>query len=269
MSDKQDLTKTGTGFTKDIAAPATLGDVMLALNDNDTGLDRVRNVLALRMNQYNDIALSPANVKGLARAFKDISAGAATNLVLVCKKDNCLYKNRCTLYEDDICPEGKECFHENYMLMFYMDEYLKSLEVDVENMPEMVLINMLVEYEVLEYRCNAILSNSHTNMTWTRVVGLDKQGEIVEAEEVSYALTIKESVQKRKLQILQEFTATRKEKWRKQAALKETREGPSKIMSSLKASIKEKMKNSIDKDEVRDNLLNPLQDEDYKEEIGE
>ncbi len=253
--------KTPTGYIKDIAAPQTLGDVMLQLNDNDSGLDRVRNVLALRMNQYNDIELSAQEVRGLARAFKDISAGSATNLVIICHKDKCMYKNRCILYENDRCPEGKECFHENFMLSFYMDEYLKSLEVNTDNMPEMVLVNMLVEYELMEYRCNSILSNAHTDLKWTRIVGLDKQGDIVESEEVSYALTIKESVQKRKIQILQEFTATRRERWKKSAALKESKEGPSKIMSSLKASIKDKMKNSFDHDEVKDTLLNPLEDE--------
>jgi hypothetical protein len=261
-------TKTKTGSTKDIAAPATLADVMLQLNDNQDGLDRVRNVLALRMNQYNDIQLTPTDVKGLARAFKDISAGSATNLILMCSKDTCVYKNRCILYEQDKCPEGKECFHENFMLNFYMDEYLKSLDVSTENMPEMVMINMLVEYEILEYRCNSILSHSHTDMKWTRVVGLDKQGEIVESEEISYALNIKDMVQKKKLALLQEFTATRRERWKKSAALKETKEGPSKIISSLKAKIKDKMKDNVDPDDVKDALLNnPLDDEYIIDEV--
>lgn len=246
---------------KDISAPRNLGDVMLKLNENDSGLDRVRNVLALRMNQYIDIELSESEVKKLARAFKDIEAGSSTNLVAICYKNLCLYKDRCVLYESDKCPEGKECIHENFMLMHYMNSYIESLEVDINNMPEMVLINQLVEYELMEYRCNSILSNSHQDLKWTRVVGLDKQGEIVESEEISYAFLIKEKVAAKKFQILQEFTATRKEKYKKQAALKEAKDGPSKILSSIKERIKEQKKKQVDTEEVQ-NKLNALADED-------
>lgn len=253
---------------KNIAAPTSnLGDVILTMRDQEgaSSLDRVRNVLALRMNQYSDIKLTETESRRIARAFHDIEAGSATNLVMICSKENCPYATRCALYDSDNCPEGKECLHENYMLIHYMNQYLESLEVDVNNMPEMVLINQLVEYEVIEYRCNAILSDSHKNLTWTRVVGLDKQGEIVEAEETSYALTIKLLVQKNKFQILQEFTATRREKYKKQAALKESKEGPSKQLSFMKSRINEIKKGKVDIDEVHSEL-NAMSDPDLTEQ---
>jgi len=265
----QQENKTPTGYIKDIAAPATLGDVMLKLNENDSGLDRVRNTLALRMNQYNDIVMTQMDVKRLAKAFQSIEVGTATNLILICSRDKCLYQNRCPFYEDDRCPEGKECIHENYMLTYYMNQYIQSLEVDIENMPEMVLINQLVEYELLEYRCNTILSNSHTDLKWTKIIGLDKDGNIIESDEISYALTIKDKVQEKKLRVLQELTATRKEKYKKQAALKETKDDPAKIISQLKKQITDKRKENIDIDEIKENLTSPLLDEEiYEYEEG-
>lgn len=253
---------------KDIAAPtSSLSDVMVTMRDQENGssLDRVRNVLALRMNQYSNINLTKNEARSIARAFHDIEAGSSTNLVMICSKEKCPYKTRCALYDSENCPEGKECLHENYMLIHYMNQYLESLDVDINNMPEMVLINQLVEYEVIEYRCNAILSNSHSSLTWTRVVGLDKEGEIVEAEETSYALTIKMQVQKNKFQILQEFTATRREKYKKQAALKESKEGPAKQLSFMKNRINEIKKGKINIDEVHSEL-NALADYDAPEE---
>lgn len=249
---------------KNIEAPSSLGDVMLQINEseNNSGLDRVRNVLAVRMNQYNDIALTKNDVRRLKLAFQNIEIGTSTNLVQICSKDNCLYKNRCPFFEDDKCPEGKECIHENYMLTYILNQYLESLEVDINNMPEMVLINQLTEYELLEYRCNAILSNSHTDLKWTRVVGLDKQGEIVESEEISYALTIKMQVSDKKFRLLQSFTATREAKYKKQAALKESKEGPSKMLANMKNEINKKRLAQIDHNEVKEKLINPMQDED-------
>ena len=225
---------------KDIAAPSSnLGELMVRMKEDTKGIDRLRFVLASRMNQYSDIELDEADSRRIARAFHDIEAGSCTSLIMICSKDQCMYKERCALYVADKAPEGRECLHENYMLLHYLDHYTTALEIDIENLPEMVLVNQLVEYEVIEYRCNAILSTNHRDLRWFKVAGIDKEGNVVESEEISYALVIKESVQKRKLAILQDFTATRKEKWKKQAALKESKEGPSRILASMKARISE------------------------------
>lgn len=249
---------------KDIAAPqGNLGDVMMTLSEQGAakGLDKVRNVLAMRMNQYVDIPLTDVEVRSIAKSFLNIEAGAATNLVMICKKESCLYQSRCVLFENNKCPEGRECLHENYMLAHYMNQYLESLEVDINNLPEMVLINQLVEYEVIEYRCNAILSTAHPDLKWLKVIGLDKKGEIVEAEEISYAFNIKQAAQKQKLAILQEFTATRREKYKKQAALKEAKEGPSKAISDLKSQLEKMREKAVDADMVSERM-NALSDMD-------
>lgn len=247
---------------KDVAAPASsmLGDILVSLNE-ESSLDRVRSALAFRMNQYNDIALNQSDIQRLQKAFRDIKAGSATNLVVICQEHKCIYKTRCPMFKHEHMPVGRECIYENYILTEYMDSYLKSLEVDPENMPEMSLVNQLVEYELIEYRCNVILSLDHTDLKMTQIIGLDKEGNIVEKEDLSYALTIKMNVQKMKQSILESFTATRKEKWKKQAALKEVKEGPIKMLSSLKARIQQQKENMVDAKEVSHALNNVLNDE--------
>lgn len=237
-----------------------LGDVISQLQEHEVGLDRVRSVLALRMNQYNSIDLTKNDIQAIAKSFKDIETGSSTNLVVICSKTECLYKGRCQLYVADKCPEGLECMHENYILAQSMNMYLESLSIDLNNYPEMVLVNQLVEYEVIEYRCNAILSNYHKDLRMESVVGVDRQGNIVTKEEMSHALSIKLLVFKNKMQILQDFTATRKEKYKKQVALKETKESQVKTLSSIKAKIKEIKKGNIDVEQVHEEL-NALQDE--------
>lgn len=244
----------------DVKDTHNLGDLIVQLQDQDSGLDRVRSVLAMRMNQYNNIDLSPEDSVALSKTFRDIETGSATNLVCMCKKSDCLYMNRCALYVADKAPEGMECLHENYVLAQAMHMYLVSLEIDTNNYPEMVLINQLVEYELLEYRCNAILSNSHKDLRMESVVGIDQQGRVVTKEEISHAVTIKMQVFKNKMQLLESFTATRREQYKKQAALKEVKAGPAKMLSQLKSRMKALQSNEVVEVDVQTKLEdeNPL-----------
>lgn len=240
-----------------------LGDIMmeLTIKNSDNGeLDRVRSVLAMRMNQYTDIALTDNDVRKIAKSFMDIEVGSSTNLVMICSKEKCLYKNRCALYGSDKSPIGRECLHENKILTVAMDKYLSSLNIDLDNYPEMVMVNQLVEYELLEYRCNSILSADHVNMKMESIIGVDERGNVVTKEEVSHAIQIKMLVYKNKIQLLQELTATRKEKWKKTAALKEAKDGPSQLISSMKNKMKElRSKQAIDIVEMNESM-NALSD---------
>lgn len=252
---------------KDITAPAPNNSLAEVINElasrDDNGLDRVRSVLALRMNQYSDIVLDRNEVKAIAKAFMDIETGSSTNLVMICNQKACLYRTRCALYASKKCPEGRECLHENKVLADAMDKYLESLKVDINNYPEMVMVNQLVEYELIEYRCNAILSFEHQNMKMESVIGIDENGQLITKEEISHALNIKLQVFKNKMTLLQELTATRREKYKKQAALKEAKEGPTQVISDIKERLDQLKRKQIEVSEVHDEL-NALQDKDME-----
>lgn len=242
---------------KDLEAPAgSLGDVIAKLTEeHGNGLDRVRSVLAMRMNQYNDISLTKDDIGKIAKAFMAIEGiGSSSSLVMLCDKAKCPYKDKCPVYGSTACPEGRECLHENKILSVTMDNYLTSLEVNLDNYPEMVMINQLVEYELIEYRCNAILSNSHRDMKMRSIAGVDADGNVIYKEEISHALQIKMMAYKNKIQLLQELTATRKEKYKKQAALKESKDGQTKMISSMKAKLSELKTRNIEVEDVHDEL---------------
>lgn len=248
---------------KDLEAPiGSLGDVIAKLTqDNNNGLDRVRSVLAMRMNQYNDLSLTKTDIDKIAKSFVTIEGiGSSSGLVMTCDKAKCPYKDKCPVYGSTACPEGRECLHENKILSVAMDSYLTSLEVELDNFPEMVMINQLTEFELIEYRCNAILSNNHRDMRMRSVAGVDVDGNIVYKEEISHAIQIKDLTFKKKMVLLQELTATRKEKYKKQAALKESKDGQTKMISSMKATLKELKHKNVDIDDVHEEL-NALQDE--------
>jgi hypothetical protein len=249
---------------KDIAAPAgSLADVMheLKVINAPKGIDRIRNVLAMRMNQYSNINLTPSEVRNIATSFANIETGSSTNLVVICSKKGCLYKGRCALFVADKAPEGKECLHENKVLMDAMDRYIESLEIETDNYAEMVMVNQLVEYELIEFRCNTILSYDHQNMKMEIVVGVDDNGQLVTKEDISHALQIKLQIFKNKMVLLQELTATRKEIYKKQAALKEGKDGPTKVISGMKAQLEKMKRDAVNAEEVHYEL-NALADDD-------
>lgn len=243
---------------KDIEAPVgNLGDVMAKLNEETlppAGIDRLGAIMALKMNQYNNIALDKNDVRRIARAFMDIEVGSSTNLVMRCSKKKCLYRTRCALYKADKAPEGRECLHENKILAHSLSRYIQSMDIDTENYPEMVMVNQLVEFELIEYRCNTILSFDHTDLKMTVVVGVDAEGQIVTKEDISYAVTLKEKVFKMKMEILKSLTATRQEKWKKQAALKLAQDGPSKLISGMKRDLRALKDKNVDPADVHDEL---------------
>ena len=254
---------------KRVEAPAgKLGEVIDSLVlEQGHGQDKIRAILAIRMNQYANLDLTEEETKGIAKAFLNIELGSATNLVMMCSKSKCLYRDRCVLFTANKCPEGRECIHENKVLTNAFDQYVQSLEVGLDNYPELVLVNQLVEYELIEYRCNAILSYDHINLKMKSVIGIDVDGNVITKEDISHALQIKMQVFKNKIQLLESFTATRKEKYKKQAALKESKDGHAKLISSMKSKLKDLRTKDIDQEEVQeqlsvlgDNLVDP---EDY------
>lgn len=242
--------------------PGRLGeliDQMVEENHIETGsqnksLDRVRAILSMRMSQYNDMSLTEEETQSIAKSFLNIELGSSTNFVAICNKQKCLYKTRCELYNNDKCPEGKECILENKIMSNAFDRYIVSLNIDLNNYPEMVLVNQLTEYELIEFRCNVIMSYDHVNLKMKSVVGIDVDGNVITKEDISHALQIKMQVFKNKIQLLEAFTATRKESYKKQAALKETKDGHAKVLSAMKNKLKELKNNKPDIEDIQNEL---------------
>lgn len=247
------------------APVSKLGEIIdQVVQEEGSGLDRVRSILAIRMHQYNDLELTEEETRSIAKQFLNIELGSSTNLVMICSSAKCLYKSRCVLYTAGKAPEGKECIHENKVLTTSFDQYVQSLNVALDNFPELVLINQLVEYELIEHRCNAILSYDHTNLKMRSVVGVDNEGNVITKEDISHALQIKMQVFKNKIQLLESFTATRKEQYRKQAALKEAKEGHAKLISTMKTKLKQLQKKTVDPEDIQgDNQFEGLVEEEY------
>lgn len=252
---------------KDISAPENLklGDLIYAIEAEKTGdrIEEIGKTLGLRLNQYNDISLTTDDFKRLKQIFRDIEVGTATSLIMRCKKEKCVYLDRCPLYVADKFPIGKECLIENKILAHTMSKYIDALNIDSNNFPELSMVNKLAEIELLEHRCNCILAFDHTNLKMESVVGLDVEGNIVTKEDISYALQIKQMVSKEKTKIFESFTATREQEYKKQAALKIPTATFANTLSKMKKQVAE-TETIVDLNELApvNNGANPLIDDD-------
>ena len=89
--------------------PGALSDYIdsIIAEGAEKGLDRVRSILAMRMQQYDSMDFTDAEARSIAKSFVNIELGSATNLVMICSKEKCLYRNRCELYTTGNMPIGK------------------------------------------------------------------------------------------------------------------------------------------------------------------
>ena len=118
-----------------------------------------------------------------------------------------------------------------------MDEF----EIDPSSQSEVSLITELAELDIYDYRASLILSQvENANMMQEIVVGVNADGNPIYNEDIHKAFELKERVKRRKQLILESLVGTRKEKYKRDAALKKrSEEDPSRQAAALKKKLDE------------------------------
>ena len=126
-------------------------------------------------------------------------------------------------------------------MAFWTSRYMSEFEVDSENYSEVSMITELAELDIYDLRASMILSRPEcAEMTKDVVVGFDPKGKPIVNKEVHKAWELKERVKKRKQRILESLVGTRKEKYKRDAALKKRSEkDPSTQVIELKRKLEE------------------------------
>jgi len=124
-------------------------------------------------------------------------------------------------------------------MAFWTERYMKEFEVDPENYSEVGMITELVELDIYDLRASMILARPEcAELTKDRVVGIDREGKPILNKEIHKAWELKERVKKRKQKILESLVGTRKEKYKRDAALKRRSEkDPSTLTIELKGKL--------------------------------
>ena len=196
---------------------------------------------------YGDIAIKAEEAQLIHRRLIGVKwGGAAAKVPLMCGGASvCPFQIECPFVElekktgERKVPVGRKCPIEMELIAYWTSKYIDEFGVDTNNQSEVSLITELAELDIFDYRCSMILSRAeNAEMTQEVTVGMDTEGNPISNEEIHKAWELKERVKNRKQKILESLVGTRKEQYKRDAALKKRSEkDPSTQAAELKASL--------------------------------
>jgi len=196
----------------------------LAINeDGKVTESRMFDFLGLDPEEYGHILLTAEEARKVHYRLQGVKwGGAAAKVPLYCGGDKiCPFAQECPFVEIAKVPVGRKCPIEVELMTFWVARYMKEFEVDPENYSEVGMITELAELDIYDLRASMILSRPEcADMTKDVVVGVDRECKPIVNKEVHKAWELKERVKKRKQKILESLVGTRKEKYKRDAALK-------------------------------------------------
>lgn len=179
--------------------------------------------LGLDPEEYGHILLTAEEARRVHYRLQGVKwGGAAAKVPLYCGGERiCPFAQECPFAEIGKIPVGRKCPIEVELMAFWTSRYMKEFEVDSESHSEVGMITELVELDIYDLRASMILARPEcAEMTKDVVVGVDGEGKPIVNKEVHKAWELKERVKKRKQKILGSLVGTRKEKYKRDAALK-------------------------------------------------
>ena len=197
--------------------------------------------LGLDPEEYGHILLTAEEARKVHYRLQGVKwGGAAAKVPLYCGGEKiCPFAQECPYVEIAKVPVGRKCPIEMELMAFWTARYMKEFEVDPENHSEVGMITELVELDIYDFRASMILARPEcAGMTKDVVVGVDREGKPIVTKEIHKAWELKERVKKRKQKILESLVGTRKEKYKRDAALKRRSEkDPSTLAIELKGKL--------------------------------
>jgi len=196
----------------------------LAINEEGKVTEsKMFDFLGLDPEVYGHILLTAEEARKVHYRLQGVKwGGAAAKVPLYCGGEKvCPFSEECPFVEIAKVPVGRKCPIEVELMSFWTTRYMNEFEVDPENHSEVGMITELVELDIYDLRASMILARPEcAEITKEIVVGVDREGKPIVNKEVHKAWELKERVKKRKQKILESLVGTRKEKYKRDAALK-------------------------------------------------
>jgi len=179
--------------------------------------------LGLDPEEYGHILVTAEEARKVHYRLQGVKwGGAAAKVPLYCAGEKiCPFSEECPFVEIAKVPVGRKCPIEVELMAFWTARYMKEFEVEPENHSEVGMITELVELDIYDLRASMILARPEcAELTKDVVVGVDGEGKPIVNKEVHKAWELKERVKRRKQKILESLVGTRKERYKRDAALK-------------------------------------------------
>ena len=177
--------------------------------------------LELPLGDYSNIQLTPEQSIRLRNFAVRMKYGTCAMIPLICAGTKCPIKAQCPFTMASNWPIGQGCpIEANYIKTKTVD-YMQDFKVDPDSATEMSMVNRLIEIDIMDFRSNVGLAGGVDGEAQTllqRIVMMGGEGS-TEQLQVHPLLDIKDRLQKQRMQILEAMAHTRKERYKKAAAL--------------------------------------------------
>ena len=178
------------------------------------------------LSDYSDVYLTPEQALKFKNTVIRIKHGVSAAIPMLCSAERCFNK-LCPFHESKQYPLlGKQCILEVRLVQSLTRDYMEDLNVDPDSISEMTLVNKLVECDLIDFRANLGLSGSNDRdqdaSTLLSTTVIEGEHGVTETTVLHPLLEAKRKAHKDREKILEAMVGTRREKYKKMAALKKS-----------------------------------------------
>jgi len=220
---------------------------------------RIFEFLKLDPNDYSDLTMTAEEAETVTRSLRHLSTGLNAIVPIFCGgEEKCPFKKICPFIKIGKPPVLRPCYVEKQLITAWTVAYMEEFAVDPSNLSEMSLVMELAELDIYDWRATFQLhKGSGPSMLQDQMVAVDESGNPIFNKVIHQAWEVKERIKRRKMQVLESLVGTRREKYKRDAALKRTNnDDPSNEYANLRARLENmtKMNRDMAGLEERENL---------------
>jgi len=151
--------------------------------------------------------------KQAAMSMLSTKTGLYAKVPLICKQDDCPYKDACPLLDYALAPAGEPCPWEAAQIELRTNSYYSDFRIDEStSFVDKFLTSELVTIEILIERAKMIMSRKEQDLVQMVSVGVNEDGNEIKKPEVSQYLGIYQRLLKEHNNLYQLMMATRRDK---------------------------------------------------------
>jgi hypothetical protein len=223
----------GSGKMTDITTVRL--DGMAIHKDGSMSRTKLFEYLDIDLDDYSDIELSPGEATRFMNHVRRMKTGLSAFMPKLCPGPSvCQLGSRCPF--QNRFPLSRPCPLEMNYIRAQTKSYVEEIGVDPGSPYEMALVNSLVELDVFDYRSNLALANDEEDgarlLVTTRI---HREDEVMEMTVPHPVLDVKDRIHRRRMNILEAFVVTRKERYKEAASTKKRgTEGSSNMQAEMR-----------------------------------
>lgn len=192
------------------------------------------------VDDYSDLSFAPEEAEIIRKRLSHLSTGAFAAIPLTCPgTEGCPFSKNCPFAQISQTPKGRACLVELNLLKEWTISYIKEYDVHPDSLTDRIYVQELAEIELLLYRINSNLAKvKYGELIQNSLINVTPQGTEIYEEKVPALMELKLQLQNRKDKIVKLMVGDRQEKYKMQAALKQSE---TKDVSSRGASMRQEL----------------------------